>query len=164
MVNDLHYADIKFSVTKNDCNRIEQKNNICIKVFYYEDDLVYPVYVSNKKFKNCMVLLMITEENESHCVYIKDFNRFMCNKTKNDIKKHFCRYCLQCFSNKKVLNEHKENCLKINGNQSVILKSGSITFKNYLKQLVVPFKIYADFESPLKGVQCDDRNNNTSYT
>ena len=51
MVNDLHYADIKFSVTKNDCNRIEQKNNNCIKVFYYEDDLVYPVYVSNKKIR-----------------------------------------------------------------------------------------------------------------
>ena len=29
---------------------------------------------------------------------IKDFDKFMCNKTKNKNKKHFCRYCLQCFS------------------------------------------------------------------
>ena len=28
MVNDLDYADIKFSVTKKDYSKIEQKNNI----------------------------------------------------------------------------------------------------------------------------------------
>ena len=32
---------------------------------------------------------MITDENKSHYIYIKDFNRFMCNKTKNKNKKHF---------------------------------------------------------------------------
>ena len=29
---------------------------------------------------------MITDKNKSHHVYIKDFNRFMCNKTKIKIK------------------------------------------------------------------------------
>ena len=43
--------------------------------------------VSNKKFEDCMDLLLITDESESHYVYIKDFNRFMCNKTKNKNKK-----------------------------------------------------------------------------
>ena len=56
--------------------------------------------------------------------------------------KNFCRCCLQCFSSKKVLIEHKTNCLIINGKQTVKLKSGSIKFKNYFKQLAVPFKIY----------------------
>ena len=37
----------------------------------------------------------------------------------NKKKKHFCRYCLQCFSNEKVLVEHKKTCLEINGKQSV---------------------------------------------
>ena len=36
---------------------------------------------------------------------------------------------------------------------SVKLKSGSISFKNYFKQLPVPFKIYADFECILKEVK-----------
>ena len=98
--------------------KIEQKNNICINVFCYENELTYPVYVSNKKFEHCMDLLLITEENQSHYVYIKDINRFMCNKTKNKNKKHFSNYCLQCFSREKVLQEHKETCLKINGKQS----------------------------------------------
>ena len=56
----------------------------------------------------------------------------------------------------------------MNGKQSVKLKSGSISFKNYFKQLPVPFKIYADFECIfnsilLKGVKSSDKNN-CSYT
>ena len=30
-------------------------------------------------------------------------------------KKYFCKSCLQCFSSKNVLAEHKEDCLIING-------------------------------------------------
>ena len=52
-------------------------------MFCYENNLVYSVYVSNEDFENCVNLLMITDENKSHYVYIKGFNRFMCNKTKN---------------------------------------------------------------------------------
>ena len=82
-----------------------------------------------------MNLLFITNENKSYYVYIKDFNRFMCNKRKNKNKKHFCRYCLQYFSSEEVLIDHKKVCLKINGKQSVKLRSGSIKFKNSFKQL-----------------------------
>ena len=127
-------------------------------MFCFENNLTYPVYVSDQRFgcnsiKNCMDLLLISHKNKSHYVYIKDFNRFMCNKTKN--KRYFYKCCLQCFSSEKVLQEHKENCFVINGKQTVKLK-GSISFKNYFKQLAVPFKIYADFECILK--------NNGSYT
>ena len=55
-----------------------------------------------------MDLLLISNENKSHYVYIKDFNRFMYNKTKNNNEKYFCKNCLQCFSSDKVLIEHKE--------------------------------------------------------
>ena len=51
-----------------------------------------------------------------------------------------------------------------NDKQTVTLRSGSIKCKNHFKQLAAPFKIYADFESVLKGVRSSDRNNNTSYT
>ena len=80
MISDLNYEGIKFPVSKKDYCKIERKNNICINVFSYENDLTYPVYVSNEKIKNCMDLLLITDENKSY--YIKDFNRFMHIKTK----------------------------------------------------------------------------------
>ena len=64
--------------------------------------------MSDEKFENCMDLLMITYENKSHCVYIKDFNRFICNKTKNRNKKPFCKYCLQYSSSERILVEQKK--------------------------------------------------------
>ena len=119
-------------------------------------NLTYPVYLSDQKFYNSTHWLFISDES----VYIKDFNRFMCNKTKNKNKKYFCKCCLQCFSSEKVLIEHNENCLIINGKQRVKLKSGSISFKNYFKKLPFPYKIYADFKCILKGVKSSDKNKN----
>ena len=72
---------------------------------------------------------------QSHYVYIKDFDRFMFQKTKNENKKWFCKSCLQCFSSKNVLTEHKEDCLIINGERSVKLEKGTIEFENYFKHL-----------------------------
>ena len=37
--------------------------------------------------------------------------------------------------------------------QPVRLEKGAIEFKNYFKQMLVPFKIYVDFESNLKAVE-----------
>ena len=50
MVNDLDYEGIEFAFSEKGFNKIEKKNNICINVFCYENNLVYPVYVSNEKF------------------------------------------------------------------------------------------------------------------
>ena len=116
-------------ISKNDFGKIEKKNNICINVFCYQNGLFYPVHISDEKFKNCMDLLMITNKDKSHYVYIKHFYRFMCNKTKCESKQHFCRYCLQCFSSERVLVEHKEVCLKVNDKQTVKLKVVQLSSK-----------------------------------
>ena len=72
----------------------------------------------------------------------------------------FCRSFSQCFSSEVVLIKHKEDCLSINGKQSVKLEKGIIQFENYFKQLPVPFKIYADFECNLRDVEIYE----SSYT
>ena len=104
----------------------------------------------DQKFEDSMGLLLLIDDNKSHYVYIKDLDRFMFHKTKNKNKKWFCRSCLQGFSSESVLIE---DCLSINGKQSVKLEEGIIEFENYFKQIPVPFKIYADFECNLEGVQ-----------
>ena len=122
-------------------------------MFCYENETVFPIYVSDQKLKNSMDLLLLIDDDKSHYVYIKDFNTFMFHKTKNKNKKCFCRICLQCFSSENVLTKHKEDCLSINGKQSVNLEKGIIEFKNYFNKLPVPFKIYADFECNLRDVE-----------
>ena len=91
-------------------------------MFGYENELVFPIYVSDKKFQDSMDLLLLTKDDKSHYVHIKDLNKFMFHKTKNKNKKWFCKSCLQCFSSENVLIKHKEDCLSINGKQSVNLE------------------------------------------
>ena len=117
-------------------------NSINIDVFCYEDKTVYPGYLFDQSFGDCLDLLLIS----NHYVYIKDFNRLMFNKNNCKNKKWFCKSCLQCFSSEKVLLEHGRDCLLVNGGQKVKLEKGFIEFKNYSKQIPAPFKIYADFE------------------
>ena len=134
-------------------------------MFCYENKVVYPVYLSDQKFSDSIYLLLISDKFKSHYVYIKNFDRVMFNKTKYKGKKYFCKNCLQCFSSKKISSENKEDCLVINGKQSVKLEIEFISFKNYSKQIPVPFKIYADFECVLKKVDGDiGCSSNSSYT
>ena len=84
-------------------------------------------------------------------------------KTKNKNKNYFRKICLQCFSSKNVLTEHKEVCLGINGAQSVRLEKRKIEFKNYFKQVPVPFKIYVDFECNLNSVESYESSYSKKY-
>ena len=74
----------------------------------------------------------------------------MFHRTKNKNKKRFCKSCLQCFGSGNVLIKHKEIGLSINGKRSVKLEEGIIKFENYFKQILIPFKIYDDFECNFK--------------
>ena len=126
--------------------------------------MVYPVYLSNQSFNDCIDLLLISSKFTSHYVYIKDFNRLMFNKMRHKGKKYFCKSFLQCFSSEIVLNRHKEDCLMINGKQNVRLENGFIRLKNFIKQIPVPFKIYADFKCLLKSCDVGVDNKCFSYT
>ena len=110
-----------------------------------------------------MDLLLLIDNGKSHCVYIKDFNRYMFHKTKKKNEKWFCKSCLQGFSSENVLIKYKENCLSINGKQSAKLEKGIIRFQNYFKQISVPFKIYADFECNLKSAECNEGSYTEKY-
>ena len=69
----------------------------------------------------------------------------MCNNAKYKYKKHSCKYCLQCFSSKRDLVEHKKACLKTNGKRIVKLKGDAIKFTYHFKQLAKLFEIHSDF-------------------
>ena len=52
----------------------------------------------------------------------------------------------------------------INDKQNVKLEKGFIEFKNFNKQITVPFKIYTEFECILKNIDCGVDNDCFSYT
>ena len=83
---------MEFPVEKNDFNKIEVKNNICINVFGYENRLVFLIYILDQKFKDLMDLLLLIENDKSHYVYIKDFDNLCFTKQKIKTKNGFVQY------------------------------------------------------------------------
>ena len=166
-IQNLNYSGIEFPVTTKQYNKIEKQNEININVFGYEEKQKYPIYVSKEKYEDCMNLLLITENENKHYVLIKDFNKFMYNQTKHKERKHFCMHCLQCFSSERVLTDHKENCIQLNGAQAIKMPTKDdniLKFNNAHKQIPVPFVIYADFEAITEKIHGCQPNDDKSYT
>ena len=166
-IENLNYSGIEFPVTTKQYNKIEKQNEININVFGYENKQKYPIYVSKEKYEDCMNLLLITENENKHYVLIKDFNKFMYDITKHEKRKHFCMYCLQHFTSERVLNNHKENCIQLNGAQAIKMpdkNNNILKFNNFHKQLPVPFVIYADFEAITEKIHGCQPNDDKSYT
>ena len=51
----LNYYGIEFPTQEKDFNKIEIKNNICINVFGYENELIFPIHISDQKFEDSWV-------------------------------------------------------------------------------------------------------------
>ena len=166
-IEKLDYTGIEFPVNVKHYNKIEKQNSININVFGYEDKQPYPIYVSKEKYEDHMELLLVTKDKNKHYVLIKDFNKFMYNQTKHKERKHFCMYCLQCFSSERVLNNHKDICIQVNGEQAIKMPdkdNNILKFNNFHKQQPVPFVIYADFEAITEKIHGCQQNNESSYT
>ena len=123
--------------------------------------------MSKEKYEKHLELLLITEDKNKHYVLIENFNRFMRHQTKHNEIKYFCMHCLQCFSSERVLNNHKDNCIQVNGTQAVKMPdkdNNILKFNNFHKQQPVPFVIYADFEAITEKISGCQPNNDKSYT
>ena len=68
-------------------NRFEKN----INVLGYENKVLYLLGKSHTQTLN---LLLITQENKSHYVLIKDFSRLTYSKAKDEHKKYHCMSCL----------------------------------------------------------------------
>ena len=90
LANDLNYDGIEFPVRQKDFSKIEKKY-ICINIYCYENKLTFPIYFSHQKFENWMDLLLVIDKNNSHYMYIKDFDRFCFTKQRIKEKNTFVR-------------------------------------------------------------------------
>ena len=128
-------------------------------MFCYENKLTFSIYVSDQTFENSMDLLLVIDENKSQYVYIKYFDRFCFTKQRTKKKNTFAKVIYSVFA----LTKHKEFCLSINGAQLVRLEKGTTEFKNYSKQIPVPFKIFVDFECNLTSVESYEGSYSKNY-
>ena len=91
LVNDLDYDGIGFPVREKDFSKIETKTTFTLTCFVMKTNWLFQFNISNQKFENSMDLLLVTDGNILHYVYIKDFDRFMFHKTKIKTKNTFAK-------------------------------------------------------------------------
>ena len=70
----LNFNGINFPVAIKDIPKIEKMNNISVNVFGYESKRTFPLYLTNSPpvGSETINLLLISDDNNQHYVYIKD--------------------------------------------------------------------------------------------
>ena len=78
---------------------------------------------------------------------------------------YYCKRCLNGFTTKDALYNHKTYCNEQNAVRVVLPKPNTmLSFKNYNRSMRVPFVVYADFESCIKPLDTCQPKTNESYT
>ena len=83
--------------------------------------MVYPLLVSKNNNGREIDLLYF----KKHYCWIKDLSRLLSgHHSKHVGKKYICRYCLHFYEKQDSLEEHKPDCMALNGVQKTILPKG----------------------------------------
>ena len=164
----LNTKGITFPMKLKDITKFEKLNPELpgINVFSYENMIIYPLRMAERDCLNTIDLFLHEEDGVSHYSLIKDFNRLIrSQKTASKNGKIFiCKKCFTHFTKEELLEKHIKYC---SNNETVCVKmpepNTMLRFKNYYKQLPIPFVVYADFECFTKPMNTCSPNPKESY-
>ena len=127
----LDYRGINFPMKARDYEIIEERFNINVNVFRYGDK-IFPLYVSKKFNEQVFNVLLVSNEEKSHYVLMKDFNRY-------DIECLLKRIDVSLGKHTKIYQKHIPNsigaklvCIDIEFTLPTKLLLAVITLKHFL--------------------------------
>ena len=178
--DNLDFSGIDAPTPISQIKKVEQQNNLAINVYGWDSAAKHiNIYqISNQPGNIKRINLLLIEKPYKpdkpyiyHYTWIKNFNRLLTNQSKHHGKKFFCERCLHCYSREDLLEAHKPDCMSI-GKTAVRIKmpeegKNKLSFKNWQKQMPVPYIIYADFESlttKIEGPESNPSESNTQKT
>ena len=165
----LNTKGITFPMKLKDITKFEKLNPELpgINVFSVnENKNFYPLRMAERDCLNTIDLFLYEEDGVSHYSLIKNFTRLI--KTQKTASKNgtifICKKCFTHYTKYELLQKHIEYC---SNNETVSVKmppqNTMLGFKNYHKQLPIPFVVYADFECFTKPMNTCSPNPKESY-
>lgn len=153
----LDFRRVTFPTPIKDIDYFEEDNpTVSINVFTYEEDVIYPLRISQREQAvHNIELLLVFDETKRHYALIKNFNRLMASRTTRSAQSYYCRRCLHEYTNERLLREHGTSCSKIAPQRVTMPKPGKediLEFRNVKAQCPADFVIYCDFESYLNPI------------
>ena len=165
----LNTKGITFPMKLKDITKFEKLNSDLpgINVFSVDDKKTfYPLRMADRDCKNSIDLFLIEEDGNSHYTLIKNFSRLIRSqltlRTNEPIQ--ICKRCFSHYTKPELLENHIKYC---SNNKTALVKmpdpNTMLYFKNYHKQLPIPFVVYADFECFTKPMNTCSPNPKDSY-
>jgi len=146
------YSCITFPASYEDIEKFEEINKVCIFIYTIEQEGIITDKKGNGNYimNDCIYLLRIENQEQSHYVYIKHIDRlFNLHHHIQDKDKRFCPIC----TNKVNISEygsHVSQCYKFAKNSTLLeLSPGEMKFTKHKNKLERPFIVYADLEGTL---------------
>ena len=164
----LNTKGLTFPLKLEDIKKFEKLNPEIpgINVFSNDNKTIYPLRMAERDCKNTIDLFLYEEDGDSHYSLIKNFHRLIKSQlTKSkDGKIFICKRCFSHFTKEELLEKHIKYC---SNNQTVAVKMPKsntfLHFKNYDRQLPIPFVVFADFECFTKPMNSCCPNPKDSY-
>ena len=160
---------INFPVKLRDITKFELLNPSLpgINVFSVnENKKFYPLRMAKRDPKNTIDLFLYEENEKTHYSLIKNFSRLFRSQitSRTNGQTYICKRCFTNFSKEHLLQKHITYC---SNNETVSVKmppqNTMLGFKNYHKQLPIPFVVYADFECFTKPINTCSPNPEKSF-
>ena len=165
----LNTKGITFPTKLKDIIKFEKLNpNLPgINVFSVDDKkTIYPLRMAERDCKNTIDLFLIEEDGKSHYTLIKNFSRLIRSQltSRHNEPIQICKRCFSHYTKPELLDKHIKYC---SNNKTAVVKMPKLNtflcFKNYYKQLPVPFVVYADFECFTSPMNSCSPNPKDSY-
>ena len=165
----LNTEEITFPMKLKDITKFEKLNPGLpgINVFSVnESKKFYPLRMADRDCLNTIDLFLYEEDGVSHYSLIKNFTRLI--KSQITASKNgtifICKKCFTHFTKDELLQKHILYC---SNNETAVVKMPKektmLNFKNYYKQLPIPFVVYADFECFTKPMNTCSPDPKESY-
>ena len=156
--NQYNWKGLEFPVSIKEIDKFEKSNHgITVNVLFSNKKSIkiYTVRRSerNMKCKKQVNLLMIVDGEKRHYTTIKNLSRLL-SKLNDRTKRayNYCMNCLNSFRTASARDKHYEYCSS-NGHVKVSMPTKEekwLKFHDGQYQFILPFILYADFESIVK--------------
>ena len=165
----LNTKGITFPMKLKDITKFEKLNPSLpgINVFSNEkNNVFYPLRMAERDFLHTIDLFLYEEDGVSHYTLIKNISRLLRSQitSRTDEPIQICKRCFTHYTKPELLEKHIKYC---SNNETVSVKMPEpdtfLYFKNYNKQLPIPFVVYADFECFTKPMNTCSPNPKESY-
>jgi len=162
--NTLNFDGISFPMSVKHIPKFEKQNvNISINVISLDPEnkgFCIEYLSPERERKHHVNLLLLSDSNTYHYVWIKNFSRLVADRTKDTAGgvSFVCNSCLNVFSSQAVLHSHVPNCLRHSPQQTQYPspQDCKLKFSDHDKEHPLKFYLVCDFESFLVPTDNDE--------